>query len=99
MANPNWKKGVSANPKGRPKGSRDFATELLQAIKTVEKRDKQKLLEYAVSRAMTSDKVLCALLSKLVPDLSFTDIPGLKDMVVKVINYADAKGKPKGDKC
>ena len=25
MANPNWKKGVSGNPKGKPKGYADFA--------------------------------------------------------------------------
>jgi hypothetical protein len=48
--------------------------ELRQAINTVEKRKRKKLLEHFISRAYKSDKVLIALLKKFVPDITVRDI-------------------------
>ncbi|MDD5381848.1 MAG: hypothetical protein PHG53_09480 [Phycisphaerae bacterium] len=79
-----FQKGKSGNIHGRPKGSRDFGTELVAAIKRAEKRDKESLLDYAVRRARASDKVLCSLLSKVVPDLSINDIPALREFLVNI---------------
>ena len=71
QGNPNWKPGVSGNPNGRPKGSRNVfsLTELKEAIAKVEKDKKKSFLEYAVERAYEEDKVLIALLSRLLPQV------------------------------
>lgn len=65
--NPNWANGKSGNPKGRKPGKSEFAC-LKEAIKKVESRKKQSLYEHAVERAFVDDKVLVALINKLVPN-------------------------------
>jgi len=78
--NPNWKKGVSGNPKGK-KTSPTQALE--RAIKTVEKNRRQKLLEHFVKRAFISDAVLVALLKKVFPDLKHVE--GRTDSPTRII--------------
>jgi hypothetical protein len=70
-----FKKGKSGNPNGRPKGS-GAIKELNEIIKTVEKRKQKKLFTHFVNRAYQEDKVLVALMKKLVPDLRSVDIQG-----------------------
>jgi hypothetical protein len=64
--NPNWSKGKSANPSGRPKGI--GLGPLLEAIKRVEKKKKQKFFDRAVEMAWTEPTVMNGILKKLVPD-------------------------------
>lgn len=67
--------GNVANPKGRPKGSRNTINmkELLAAIAEVEAEQsspkRKNLLKYLIYRAYESDDVLKALFKKLLPDL------------------------------
>ena len=62
-----FKKGLSGNPAGRAKGT--GIKPLLEAIKTVEKKKKQKFFERAVEMAWTQPTVMNGILKKLVPDL------------------------------
>lgn len=86
-----FQKGNKYGIKGRPKGSRDFAVELLDAIKRVEKKTGRKLLDYAVERCFTSDLILTNVLKKLVPDLSQTDL-GEKTAATMADILAKVKG-------
>ena len=66
MANPNWVKGVSGNPKGR---TRKPEIELFrEALAKVEKEKDMSLLEHAVRLSFKSEAVLVALLKKILPD-------------------------------
>jgi len=69
-----FKKGVSANPKGRPKGSVDFFTQVRDTMKKVEKEKGISLIEYAVRKAYTNPQVLIAILKKVIPDMSQSEI-------------------------
>jgi len=72
MANPNWKKGVSGNPKGRPK---DAEADLLRkALKdAAKKRGKKGYLEHLAERFYENDKLAVAMAKKILPDLSSID--------------------------
>jgi hypothetical protein len=83
---------------GRPKGSKDFAVELLRAIKYVEKEQKKNLLVHAVEKCYTSEKVLCSMLSKLVPDLSQNeDFLNLKTPIFVTFEALGLRKKPADD--
>lgn len=73
-----FKPGQSGNPKGRPKGSQSYITQLEKAIKTVEKEKNKSLWKRLVERAFVNDKVLIALVKKFIPDKTHTEIEGLE---------------------
>lgn len=71
-----FKPGQSGNPKGRPKGSvsvTQWRRELEKAIKSVEKKKKQKILERAVEQAWNSPTLMAALLKKIIPDMKYVE--------------------------
>lgn len=71
MANPNWKKGTSGNPHGRP--ARPEIEALRKAIEIVEKKKNTTFLEHFVGLAWKDKNVAIALAKKIVPDLSSID--------------------------
>lgn len=79
-------KGQSGNPAGAPKGWNKQRDLLFQALHEVEKEKKKTLMRHACEKAFVSEKVLIALLKKILPDmthiegdagLSLTDIMAL----------------------
>jgi len=70
------KGSVSLNPAGRPRGH-SFLDELRVAMSVVEKEKRRTLLEEFCKRAFTSDRVLIALIDRLVPRLSSIQVEGL----------------------
>ena len=62
-------KGQSGNPAGRPKGIRNFTSELADAIHRVEKQRKKRVLVHYVDRGYEKDAVLTHLVDRLVPAL------------------------------
>jgi len=88
-----FKKGVSGNPGGKPKGTKhsmtvDMMDELLRAIaNTKEKKEISKgksILEHFVERAYKSDTVLNAFMKKLIPDRTF-NIEDFRNGNIKVV--------------
>jgi hypothetical protein len=56
--------------KGRPKGSKSRFSlkELEESLKRIEKKHRIKFWDFVVERAMESDRVLCVLINKMLPD-------------------------------
>ncbi len=78
--NPNWKKGKSANPKGRPPGIKNFTiSDLIDAIREVEKEKEIGLYKKFVNKAYVNSAVMIALIKKLIPDKTHTEIEGVGD--------------------
>jgi hypothetical protein len=89
MANPNWVKGVSGNPKGRV--ANPFIEYLREALIEVEEEKKEKFLKKYVKRAFEKDVVMMDLAKKLVPDLV------QQDNINKNFDLTKAKQEIKND--
>jgi len=83
MANPEWVKGKSGNPAGRPKGSYAIHTQLEKAIEGVGKDKKIDIYKHFVERAYDNDTVLVALLRKLVPDRQYSE--GDAERIINIV--------------
>ena len=84
-----FKKGVSGNPAGKPKGALTEVTLLKKAIAKVEKEKKVSLYEHFVERALVSDMVLVALLKKLLPDKAGIELPNEGDNITLIYEPAN----------
>lgn len=69
VGNPNWKKGVSANPGGRPLGAKNrFGFEAFtEALAEVEAEKGKSLYKHIIERAFEDDRILAALIARIVP--------------------------------
>jgi len=111
----NDKKAINFNDKGKflpgnkignlPKKKAYNVNELKKAIEEVEKGKKSTLLKHFIKKAYTSNQVLIALIKKLVPDISISELKSsepfnlfvmqfLKEKEIKEYDTLDGK-KPK----
>lgn len=86
-----WKPGQCPNPRGRPKGTkeRDY---MLEAKLEVEKEKKKSIYRHAFERAFEDDRVLIAMLKKLVPDMAYIEsdtVQSLADIFALVMGAKD----------
>lgn len=75
--NPEWKKGKSANPKGRPKSGEAFGDILVAYLaKKATKEGYEHWLERVVELAWSDPKMMSAVMKKVMPDKVAADIQG-----------------------
>jgi len=94
---PKYVKGQSGNPAGKPKGANQPMTELLKAIKLVEKSKRKKLMVHFVEQAYKDNKVLVALMKKVLPDKKVEDINigGQAGNPLSIVMFDDTNTKRK----
>jgi len=72
-----FEKGQIANPKGRPRGSKNTMTIAIfdEVLKTMEEVEKNKtiskgksIIKHFIERAYKNDTVLCSFMKKIIPD-------------------------------
>lgn len=82
--NPNWKKGQSGNPNGRP--PKPEIEELRKALALVEKKEGKKFIQHYVEKAFTDKDYARVLMNKLLPDLKAVEADFKTDGVNLIIN-------------
>lgn len=87
-----FKPGQSGNPNGRPKGTKNYITQLEEAIKKYETETGKQLFERLIQRAFINDNVLLNVVKKFIPDKTSTEITGNEGQPV-VINLIPVKTK------
>jgi hypothetical protein len=75
--NPNWVKGKSGNPHGRPESPEKC--ELRLALDKAKKENKRGLIEHCVQMAYKDSQMAIAIMKKILPDLSGDE--GMKEIV------------------
>lgn len=93
-------KGQSGNPSGLPKGKKHHYSykRFEEAIKQVEKDKQKEFFVHVIERAYKSDKVLVAVLKKLIPDMPPTSGLPDEEWVKQQIDFLSAIFKPNGEK-
>jgi len=86
-------KGKSANPNGRPKGSKNYSILLEEAIGEAERKKDKKFLDRVMERAYMNDVVMLAVLKKLIPDKSHAKIE--TEFIDKTIDEAEQESERK----
>ena len=89
-----FQKGKIANPNGRPKNAE--AEELRVALKKAHTKRGLSILEHFVERAYKNDKVLVAVMKKLIADKSYIDAETKTEGKIEII-IKDYKDEDKSD--
>lgn len=83
--NPNFVKGVSGNPNGRPKGTPNKNKLLVgEALAAFEAKTGRSFIEHYIKLAFIDKNVACDLAKKLYPDLK--SIEGTLDVKQKILH-------------
>lgn len=82
-----FKKGQINNPHGRPKAPE--VEELRIALKAAKEKNNKSLIDHFVERAYSNDKVLVAVMKKLIPDITLSELTGPdgKPLIPPVVKY------------
>lgn len=67
--------GISGNPKGRPLGS-GYIDEFKNVLAAKEKAEKKSILEHLIERAFDDDRVLIAVVDRMLPTLKAVEMSG-----------------------
>ena len=75
---------------GRPPGSKNYLTQLEEAIEQYETESGKKLFERLIQRAFVSDMVLLNVIKKFLPDKTHTEIEGVEPIQI-IVKHVDKK--------
>ena len=79
-----FKKGAEWNGNRLGPPRKPEIDQLREALEQAQKKNKKSLLQHAVSRAYEDDGVLCAILKKILPDLSSAKNEDIHRVVVEM---------------
>lgn len=85
-------KGQSGNPKGRPKKGESHMCHLEKALQKISEEKKKPFWEHVLEQAYSDNKVLIALMHKLVPNLEKSDLTHNLDQVRLLITRGSSSG-------
>ena len=85
-----YKPGISGNPAGRPKGSKNYTALLEQAIKEYETETGKDFFKHIAKLSFTNTRVMLAVLKKFIPDMKPEEYKEQPEPVVIVL-HADNK--------
>ena len=80
-----FKPGQSGNPEGKKPGTKNYLTQLEEAIKKYETDTGKKLFDRLIQRAFISDTVLLSVAKKFVADKTQTEITTSEPVEIKII--------------
>lgn len=86
-------KGQSGNPAGRPRGTKQRDL-MFEALAEVEESQGKSIFVHAFERAFVEDKVLIAMLKKLVPDMAYIESDAAQTLT-DIFALMVGNGKPK----
>ena len=66
--------GTSGNIKGKPSGSKNYLTQLEEALKEYETEKGKTLFKRLIERAFVNDQVMLSVVKKFIPDKMHTEI-------------------------
>lgn len=90
MAKHKWQKGESGNPSGRPKCQARI--DLEKALKIVAKKMGKGFIEDFVEKAYDDSSRATALIKKILPDLTETDLgENTRQVIMHIIDFAKVK--------
>lgn len=89
MANPNWVKGKSGNPKGAPR--RPEIDLIREAIAETEREKKKSLWKHLIEKCYTDENVLIAVAKKFMPDNINLKEEVKRRIIVRCIEEVDAE--------
>ncbi|MBU2633995.1 MAG: hypothetical protein KJ674_02010, partial [Nanoarchaeota archaeon] len=75
--------GISGNIKGKPPGSKNYLTQLEEALKEYETEKGKTLFKRLIERAFINDQVMLSVVKKFIPDKTHTEAE------MKVTNITD----------
>ena len=87
-----FKEGNPGGP-GRPPGSKNYITQLEEAIKKYETATGKRLFDRLIQRAFINDNVLLNVTKKLVPDKTHTEVSGVEEITFNM-KHLDNGNKP-----
>lgn len=78
-------KGQSGNPKGRPKKGESHMCYLEDALQKVSEKEKKPFWQHVIEQAYQDNRVLVAVMNKLIPNLEKSDqthnFPGINFVI------------------
>lgn len=92
-----FKPGESGNPNGRPKGAKNYLTQLEEALKEEAKKANKTYWQKLAEWCFTNPSMAIAVLKKFIPDKTHTEIEGVGDTEIIILNARESFRKKLDD--
>ena len=90
-----FKKGDVGNPNGKPKGSKDFVTQLKEGLKWYAKTYNETFIENYLKRTRESEMMASTIIKKILPDIQEISGKDGQELIKVIFEYAGKKNDSK----